>query len=204
MDRIDAMRLFLRVADAGSFSRAAADLSIGQPTVSRRIQDLEQDLAGLNAEHAVRQLRSLREKLQGLTDVIERRLNAGELVIYDYKTGAVPSPKQVENFDRQLLIEAVMAEAGAFDGLPAETVQRGVHLHLGRSPKDSDIALAEAYETVTVSAELTRLLTAYSDESTGYVSRRAMEKVRYDGDYDHLARFGEWDATARTKPRPVR
>ena len=139
----------------------------------------------------------------GTADRVDR-LNAGELVIYDYKTGAVPSPKQVKNFDRQLLIEAVMAEAGAFDGLPAETVQRVVHLHLGRSPKDSDIALAEAYETVTVSAELTRLLTAYSEESTGYVSRRAMEKVRYDGDYDHLARFGEWDATARTKPRPVR
>ncbi len=44
MDRIDAMKLFLRVADAGSFSRAAADLSIGQPTVSRRIQDLEHQL----------------------------------------------------------------------------------------------------------------------------------------------------------------
>lgn len=44
MDRIDAMRLFIRVADAGSFSRAAADLSLGQPTVSRRIQDLEHRL----------------------------------------------------------------------------------------------------------------------------------------------------------------
>ncbi len=44
MDRIDAMRLFLRVADAGSFSRAANDLTIGQPTVSRRIQDLEHRL----------------------------------------------------------------------------------------------------------------------------------------------------------------
>lgn len=41
MDRIDAMRLFIRVADAGSFSKAANDLGIGQPTVSRRIQDLE-------------------------------------------------------------------------------------------------------------------------------------------------------------------
>lgn len=41
MDRIDAMRLFIRVADAGSFSRAAADLELGQPTVSRRVQDLE-------------------------------------------------------------------------------------------------------------------------------------------------------------------
>jgi DNA-binding transcriptional LysR family regulator len=41
LDRIDAMRLFIRVADAGSFSRAAADLELGQPTVSRRVQDLE-------------------------------------------------------------------------------------------------------------------------------------------------------------------
>lgn len=44
MDRLDAMRLFIRVSDAGSFSRAAADLSMGQPTVSRRIQDLEHQL----------------------------------------------------------------------------------------------------------------------------------------------------------------
>lgn len=44
MDRIDAMRLFVRVAEAGSFSRAAVALGIGQPTVSRRIQDLEAQL----------------------------------------------------------------------------------------------------------------------------------------------------------------
>ena len=44
MDRLDAMRLFIRVADTGSFSKAAADLDIGQPTVSRRIQDLEHQL----------------------------------------------------------------------------------------------------------------------------------------------------------------
>ncbi|MEM9739980.1 MAG: LysR family transcriptional regulator [Pseudomonadota bacterium] len=44
MDRLDAMRLFIRVADAGSFSKAASDMEIGQPTVSRRIQDLEHRL----------------------------------------------------------------------------------------------------------------------------------------------------------------
>jgi DNA-binding transcriptional LysR family regulator len=38
------MRLFLRVADLGSFSRAADEADIGQPTVSRRIQELEQHL----------------------------------------------------------------------------------------------------------------------------------------------------------------
>ena len=60
MDRIDAMRLFIRVADAGSFSRAAADLSIGQPTVSRRIQDLEHQL-GAELFHRTTRALSLTE-----------------------------------------------------------------------------------------------------------------------------------------------
>ena len=139
----------------------------------------------------------------GTADRIDR-LNTGDLVIYDYKTGAVPSPRQVKYFDKQLLIEAVMAEAGGFDGVPAETVRKVVHLHLGRAPKDSVIALEDAYETVTVSGELARLLETYASESTGYVSRRAMEKVRYEGDYDHLARFGEWDATVTPRARPLK
>jgi DNA-binding transcriptional LysR family regulator len=64
VDRIDAMRLFIRVADAGSFSKAANDLGLGQPTVSRRIQDLE---ASLDATLFMRTTRSL-----SLTEAGER------------------------------------------------------------------------------------------------------------------------------------
>ncbi len=56
MDRIDAMRLFIRVADAGSFSRAAIDLELGQPTVSRRIQDLEAVLGATLFQRTTRAL----------------------------------------------------------------------------------------------------------------------------------------------------
>ena len=56
--------------------------------VVKRIQALEEDLRNLNAEHAVRQLQGLREKLQGLTGVIERRLNAGELAYGRYLSTA--------------------------------------------------------------------------------------------------------------------
>lgn len=56
MDRIDAMRLFVRVADAGSFSRAAIDLELGQPTVSRRIQDLEAALGSTLFQRTTRAL----------------------------------------------------------------------------------------------------------------------------------------------------
>ena len=50
----------------------------------KRIQALEDDLRELHADHAVRQLQGLREKLRGLTEVIERRLNAGELTYGRY------------------------------------------------------------------------------------------------------------------------
>lgn len=77
MDRIDAMRLFIRVADAGSFSKAAADLGLGQPTVSRRIQDLE---ARLDATLFNRTTRSL-----GLTEAGERFYHRAVDLLSDFE-----------------------------------------------------------------------------------------------------------------------
>lgn len=44
MDRIDTYRLFVRVVETGSFSRAARDLQVTQPTVTRQIAALEERL----------------------------------------------------------------------------------------------------------------------------------------------------------------
>lgn len=44
MDRIQAIRLFIRVVDLGSFSKAAADLGIGQPSATKLVAQLEQRL----------------------------------------------------------------------------------------------------------------------------------------------------------------
>lgn len=41
MDRLDALRLFVRAAETGSFSKAAAEVNIGQPVASRTIAALE-------------------------------------------------------------------------------------------------------------------------------------------------------------------
>ncbi|KCZ60232.1 LysR family transcriptional regulator [Hyphomonas chukchiensis] len=76
MDRIDAMRLFIRVADAGSFSKAASDLGLGQPTVSRRIQDLE---GTLDAALFMRTTRSL-----SLTEAGERFYKRAADILADF------------------------------------------------------------------------------------------------------------------------
>jgi DNA-binding transcriptional LysR family regulator len=44
MDRIQAIRLFIRVVDLGSFSKAAADLGIGQPSATKMVAQLEKRL----------------------------------------------------------------------------------------------------------------------------------------------------------------
>ncbi|MBO0795369.1 MAG: LysR family transcriptional regulator, partial [Ktedonobacteraceae bacterium] len=43
---IDQLRTFERVVREGSFSRAARSLDISQPTISARIQALEQEVGG--------------------------------------------------------------------------------------------------------------------------------------------------------------
>ncbi len=44
MDRIQAQQLFIRVVDLGSFSKAAADLGIGQPSATKMVAMLEKQL----------------------------------------------------------------------------------------------------------------------------------------------------------------
>ena len=134
--------------------------------------------------------------IHGKADRIDL-LEDGTLAIYDYKSGGPPSAKQIRHYDRQLLIEAVMAEAGGFKDVHAAKVTHVGHIGLGRTPLAPVIPLIQTdkldYRTVTVSSELRELLHKFQSHAKGYTARRAMESVRYDGDYDHLSRFGEWD-----------
>ena len=51
--------------------------------------------------------------------------------------------------------------------------------------------------------ELLLLLRAWADPARGYTSRRAVFDVKWPGDYDDLARHGEWDATDAPVPEDV-
>lgn len=134
--------------------------------------------------------------IKGKADRIDR-LNDGTLAIFDYKTGAGPTQKQIKLFDRQLLIEAIMAEYGAFEDLAAAPTSLVSHIRLGRSGNDTLIELTDHpdYAPGTALEELVKLLNAYMRQTQGYVSKRMVERENYSGDYDHLARFGEWDLT---------
>ena len=63
MDRLEAIRLFMRVAESGSFSAVAREANIGQPAVSKQVAALEQHL-GAQLMHRTSRSLTLTEACQ--------------------------------------------------------------------------------------------------------------------------------------------
>lgn len=129
-------------------------------------------------------------------------LGDGRVHVYDYKSGTPPSAKQQRSFDKQLLLEAAMAERGAFAAVGPRAVAGASYLQLGGDGREARAEitpgnLAETWES------LGRLIAAFARPSTGYTSRRAMFGAYTAGDYDHLARFGEWEMGSPSAPEDV-
>jgi len=139
--------------------------------------------------------------LRGKGDRIDR-LSDGRLAIYDYKTGALPSDKEERLFTKQLWLMALMAEGGAFGLAPGERVGHIAYIGLGSKPEirahDPDPA-----ELAAVAESFVRRLHHMLDPSSGFPARRAVKTTRFEGDYDQLARYGEWDDTQDPVAIPV-
>jgi RecB family exonuclease len=137
----------------------------------------------------------------GRADRIDRN-KRGALRIVDYKTGAPPTESQQSKFDKQLLIEAAMAEEGGIDGFDPSPVAEAIFIGMGGTYKEVPAPLAKEPPD-KVLAELKELVSAYLEPDQGFSSRRMLHKDSDVGDYDQLARFGEWDRTDETIPEDL-
>ncbi|MFN3935944.1 MAG: PD-(D/E)XK nuclease family protein [Gemmobacter sp.] len=126
----------------------------------------------------------------------------GRAMILDFKTGQPPGKKQRQVFAKQLVLEAAMAERGAFDPPGSVHVAAALYIGLGSSPKEEPVDVTA--EAVTRHwADLHRLIRSYQGRRQGYVARRALRSVRETSDYDHLSRYGEWDLSDPSVPETV-
>ncbi|SIT80965.1 double-strand break repair protein AddB [Pontibaca methylaminivorans] len=132
--------------------------------------------------------------LTGRADRIDRSAG-GSLVIYDYKTGNPPTAPVQRRFDKQLLLAAVIAEHGGFEGIAPAPVSAAAFVGVGTQFKTSAAPLDEE-PPAQVLDEFRELITAYLDPRQGFTARLAMQKDSDPGDYDQLARFGEWNRTS--------
>jgi RecB family exonuclease len=119
---------------------------------------------------------------------------AGHFHVYDYKTGVLPNKTVQKYFDKQLLLEAAIAEINGFGEMPPAPVARALFIGLG-SGKSEEPAPLDEETPGQVWEEFRDLIRVYIASRQGFASRRAPQKMADEGDYDHLARFGEWDMT---------
>jgi ATP-dependent helicase/nuclease subunit B len=134
-------------------------------------------------------------------------LNDGRLVILDFKTGSVPTPKQIKaGLAPQLLLEAAMAPLSPFSPADATTTRPSLGpgevahaLYLALKPGAdamTEKAVAKEAELATKAAEhlagFASMVEGFRSGERGFTSRFAAQFVRFDGDYDHLARVKEW------------
>lgn len=146
-------------------------------------------------------LEALNFTLSATADRIDR-LNNGTLAIYDYKSGTLPTPQAQVLFDKQLVLEAVIASAGGFEGITKGSVAQVAYIALGSAQKFSPTPLDNIQVTKT-QAELSALIGAYQSRGQGYTALRLDPKLGYPGDFDHLSRLGEWDISQMPEPEDV-
>ncbi|MDC0737758.1 double-strand break repair protein AddB [Cognatishimia sp. SS12] len=139
--------------------------------------------------------------LTAKADRIDRN-GQGDLVLYDYKTGNPPTEKEQRYFDKQLLLEAAMAENGAFRDIDPAEVVSAIYIGLGSTPKEvaaplNDLPPAQVWQ------EFETLISRYLEADQGYTARRALRQDSDHSDYDQLSRFGEWDVTDAPLPEDL-
>jgi ATP-dependent helicase/nuclease subunit B len=136
--------------------------------------------------------------LTGRADRIERRAD-NTLSVLDYKTGAAPSKKKVqEGLSPQLTLEAAMLLQGGFgERWQGETSELAYWKFAGASEPGEVIAPFGSLADITQAAAdavnaLARRVVEYDDPETPYLAQPHPDfKPRFP-DYAQLARVAEW------------
>lgn len=124
----------------------------------------------------------------------------GTALLYDYKTGTLPSKPQQEKFDKQLLLEVAMVERGAFESIGPVHVDDALFVSIKPDAKTMQAPMKDSPTDVTL-AELEALLHHWRLPDSGYTARYALFSKTDAGSYDHLSRFGEWDTSDLPEPQ---
>jgi double-strand break repair protein AddB len=124
----------------------------------------------------------------------------GAALIYDYKTGTVPTKNQQLTFDKQLLLEAAMVELGAFESLGRMSVAGAEFIAVNTTMKNVPAPLDQQPPS-QVWGELETLFGNWHDPTRGYTARLALFSKTDQSDYDHLSRYGEWDTSDDPEPQ---
>ena len=121
-------------------------------------------------------------------------LKDNSLEIIDYKTGSIPTKKDVlAGFSPQLPLEVVIAKNRGFKDIATTTVSNVIFWELKGRDKSKISSYAEvinqADEALT---SFKAIISVFDDENTCYLARPHPSYAPKYSDYQHLARVKEW------------
>ncbi|MFZ1989088.1 MAG: double-strand break repair protein AddB [Alphaproteobacteria bacterium] len=134
--------------------------------------------------------------LIGRIDRIDQDRASRALAIIDYKTGRAATLKVIKAMlDPQLPLSALLVREGAIAEVVPAPVERLIYLNIGGGSGKTE--LLNFADDVPALVEKTRdglikLIAKYDDADEPYLSWPIAEKTTDKGDYDLLARTGEW------------
>jgi len=123
-------------------------------------------------------------------------LKGGGAAILDYKTGSTPTDKQVKALlSPQLPLEGAIAASGGFSSIGTIEPRELVYVRFigGAEPGSWRVIKINAQEmSEKARTWLIDRVARYDQEATPYLTRAIPYRTDIAGDYDHLARVGEW------------
>lgn len=134
LDQLLAIRTFVRVAEAGSFAKAADQMNLPRSSVSKLVQDLE---AHLGSKLVERTTRSLTMTAEGLA-YRERALRL--LADLDEMDGTVAGARRTPKGRLRVDVGSVMANQILIPHLPEfQSLYPDIDLHLGVNDRSADL-----------------------------------------------------------------
>lgn len=164
--------------------------------VAQAVLDWHAGLSALETfteQDATWQMKNPLFELAGRADRVDL-LADGTVAMFDYKTGTLPSKEQQRNFDKQLILLALMMRAGAFEKIGAHKTALAEFIKVAGEFKIVPAEIGDV-DLDMHQDRLAKLLWTYLAADQGFTARRALKKDSETSDFDHLSRRGEWQVT---------
>ena len=136
--------------------------------------------------------------LSAMADRIERQPD-GSLVVIDFKTGSPPSDKEIAaELSQQMPLQALIAGKGGYKDIPAASVSGLEYVAFKAKPDARIVGQSRALQATpdelakTAEEGLLRLIAAYREDNSAFLSAPRVQFVKYDNGYNRLARRAEW------------
>lgn len=137
-------------------------------------------------------------KLTAKADRIDQGKNG--LRLYDYKASKPPSLGDIQYFDKQLQLEAMIAFHVGFNKIYKQSIEHLEYISLGPELKKQSLNIDDQ-EITKIVEEFRRLILTYNDASKGFTARDKIQFLNHISDYDQLSRKGEWQDSDKPNPK---